>query len=104
VPVDEVQTGDLVVVGAGEVVPVDGSLVSSEAVLDPSTLSAEPLPVTLAVGMPVLSGTANAGAPFEVRADRPAAESAYAALVRLVEQAGAHGAPGRRSPRRPQTR
>ena len=93
VPVDEVQTGDLVVVGAGEVVPVDGSLVSSEAVLDTSTLSGEPLPVTLAAGMPVLSGTANAGAPFEVRADRPAAESAYAALVRLVEQAGAHRAP-----------
>ena len=43
--------------------------------------------------MPVLSGTANAGAPFEVRADRPAAESAYAALVRLVEQAQAQRAP-----------
>ncbi len=35
--------------------------------------------------MPVLSGVVNAGAPFEVRADRPAADSAYAALVRLVE-------------------
>ena len=43
--------------------------------------------------MPVLSGSANAGAPFDVRADRPAAESAYAALVRLVEQAQAQRAP-----------
>ena len=43
--------------------------------------------------MPVLSGSANAGSPFDVRADRPAAESAYAALVRLVEQAQAHRAP-----------
>ncbi len=77
----------------GEVVPVDGTVLSAEAVVDTSTLSGEPLPVTLARGMPVLSGAANAGGPFEVRADRPAAESAYAALVRLVEQAQAQRAP-----------
>ncbi len=93
VPVGEVQTGDIVLVRTGEVVPVDGSLVSGEAVLDTSTLSGEPLPVTLTRGAAVLSGTANAGPPFDVRAERPAAESAYAALVRLVEQAEAHRAP-----------
>jgi heavy metal translocating P-type ATPase len=43
--------------------------------------------------MAVLSGSANAAAPFDVRADKPASESAYAALVRLVEQAQAHRAP-----------
>ena len=68
------------------------TVVGGEAVVDTSTLSGEPLPVTIGAGMPVLSGSANAGAPFEVRADRPAAESAYAALVRLVEQA--QSAPG----------
>jgi heavy metal translocating P-type ATPase len=41
----------------------------------------------------VSSGVANAGPPFDVHADRPAAESAYAALVRLVEQAHAQRAP-----------
>jgi heavy metal translocating P-type ATPase len=93
VPIERVQAGDIVVVRTGEVVPVDGAVVSGEAVVDTSTLSGEPLPVTIARGRPVLSGTANAGSPFEVRADRPAAESAYAALVRLVEQAEAHRAP-----------
>jgi heavy metal translocating P-type ATPase len=93
VPVERVQPGDVVVVGTGEVIPVDGTLLGSEAVIATSTLSGEPLPVTLAAGSSLLSGTANAGAPLEVRADRPAAESAYAALVRLVQQAGAHRAP-----------
>jgi len=93
VPVEQVVTGDVVVVRTGEVVPVDGTLVQGAAVVDTSTLSGEPLPVTVSVGMPVLSGSANAGAPFEVRADRPAAQSAYAALVRLVQQAQAHRAP-----------
>jgi heavy metal translocating P-type ATPase len=93
VPVEQVQTGDVIVVRTGEVVAVDGTVMGGEAVVDTSALSGEPLPVTISAGMAVLSGTANAGAPFEVRAERPAAESAYAALVRLVEQAQAQRAP-----------
>jgi heavy metal translocating P-type ATPase len=93
VPVAQVRAGDVVVVRTGEVVPVDGVVVGGEAVVDTSTLSGEPLPVTVGSGMAVLSGSANAGSPFDVRADRPAAESAYSALVRLVEQAQAHRAP-----------
>ncbi len=93
VPVERVLAGDVVVVRSGEVVPVDGVVVSGEAVVDTSTLSGEPLPVTVPRGVAVLSGSANAGAPFEVRAQRPASESAYAALVRLVEQAHTQRAP-----------
>lgn len=93
VPVDAVIAGDVVVVRTGEVVPVDGAIVDREAVVDTSTLTGEPLPVTLRSGDPVMSGVANAGAPFAVRADRPAAESAYAALVRLVRQAQGERAP-----------
>jgi heavy metal translocating P-type ATPase len=93
VPAEDVQVGDVVVVRTGEVVPVDGTLLSTEAVLDTSSLTGESLPVSLRTGMSVLSGSANAGAPFDVRADRPSRESAYAALVRLVEQAQAQRAP-----------
>jgi heavy metal translocating P-type ATPase len=93
VPVERVEAGDVVVVRTGEVVPVDGTVASDEAVVDTSTLSGEPLPLTVKSGMPVLSGSANAGPPFDLRADRPAAESAYAALVRLVEQAQRQRAP-----------
>ena len=93
VPIERVQAGDVAVVRTGEVVPVDGTVLSAEAVIDTSTLTGEPLPETVRRGMPVLSGSANAGPPFDVRADRPAADSAYAALVRLVEQAQTQRAP-----------
>jgi heavy metal translocating P-type ATPase len=93
VPVEQIEPGDIVLVRTGEVVPVDGIVLSSEAVLDTSTLSGEPLPETVGAGMPVLSGSANAGSPFELRASRAAAESAYAALVRLVEHAQSQRAP-----------
>src|SRR4051794_37258444 len=87
VPVDDVQVGDVVVVRAGEVLPVDGTVVSAEAVIDESALTGEPLPITYHGGGAVRSGTANAGDAFDLRATRPAAESAYAGLVRLVRSA-----------------
>ena len=93
VPVDGVEPGDVVVVRAGEVVPVDGVVESSRATVDESALTGEPLPVARAAGAPVRSGTANAAEAFELRATRRAAESAYAELVRLVEAAEADHAP-----------
>jgi heavy metal translocating P-type ATPase len=87
VDVDEVTVDEVVLVRAGEVVPVDGMVVSDEAIVDESALTGEPLPVTVRRGGSVRSGTAAAGSAFELRALRPARESAYAALVRLVEQA-----------------
>ncbi|MEX0673913.1 MAG: heavy metal translocating P-type ATPase [Gaiellaceae bacterium] len=92
-PVDAVGPGDRVLVRGGEVVPVDGVVESDEAVVDESALTGEPLPVTIHRGGHVRSGVASAGGAFELRALRPAAESAYAALVRLVAQAEGERAP-----------
>ena len=93
VPVEQVRAGDVVLVRTGEVVPVDGTIASPEAVVDTSTLTGEPLPETITRGRTVLSGSANAGTPFDVRAARPSSDSAYSALVRLVEQAQTERAP-----------
>lgn len=93
VPVGDVKTGDIVLVRGGEVVPVDGLVEAGEAVVDESALTGEPLPVTIHPGGQVRSGAANAGEAFELRSLRPAAESAYAALVRLVAQAEQEKAP-----------
>ena len=87
VPVEELRVGDLVVVRAGELVPADGVVESADAVVDESALTGEPLPVTLSPGSPVRSGTTNAGNAFDARVTRPAADSAYAAIVRLVRAA-----------------
>jgi len=87
VPVDAVVPGDLVLVRGGEVVPVDGTLASARAAIDASAVTGEPLPVEQRRGEPLRSGVANAGAPFELRATRAAADSAYAALVALVAAA-----------------
>ena len=87
VKVDELQPGDLVAVRAGEVVPADGAVADREAVIDESALTGEALPVTIARHGHVRSGTANAGDTFDLRVTAPAAQSAYAAIVRLVQAA-----------------
>jgi heavy metal translocating P-type ATPase len=93
VPVEELVRGDVVVVRAGEVVPADGIVVSAHAVLDEAALTGEPLPRTVPAGGDVRSGTTNAGNAFDARVSRPASESAYAAIVRLVRIAESDRAP-----------
>jgi heavy metal translocating P-type ATPase len=93
VPVERLAAGDVALVRAGELVPVDGTVQSDEAVVDESALTGESLPVSHVRGAAVRSGVANAGRAFELRASRPAAESAYANLVRLVRAAETQRAP-----------
>jgi heavy metal translocating P-type ATPase len=92
ISVDQVAPGDRLLVGSGEIVPVDGRLLGP-AVLDESALTGEPLPIERAAGEDVRSGVLNAGTPVDLVATSPAAESTYAGIVRLVEQAQAASAP-----------
>ncbi len=88
-----VAVGDRIVVRAGEIVPTDASVLSDNAVIDTAALTGEPLPVHLQRGDDVASGSVNAGAPIEIAATRPAGESTFAALVRLVQDAEDSQAP-----------
>jgi len=93
IPVDQLAVGDVVVVRTGELVPVDGTLRSAHALVDESTLTGEPLPVSYAAGASMRSGSSNDGPPFELRARHRAADSSFAALVELVRQAERERAP-----------
>jgi heavy metal translocating P-type ATPase len=91
VPVDQVQIGDRVLVRAGEVVPVDGKLVTP-GTFDASALTGESLPQPLEAGAEVNSGILNAAASVEIIAMRIADQSTYANLIKLVESSSANNA------------
>jgi heavy metal translocating P-type ATPase len=93
VPVNFVSPGDRLLIRQGDVVSVDGTVAEGVAVLDQSALTGEPLPVKMKPGAPVLSGSTNAGEAFDMIATRPAADSTYAGIVRLVEDAQRSRAP-----------
>jgi heavy metal translocating P-type ATPase len=87
VDLDMVRVGDRLLVRQGDAVAVDGEVVAGVAVLDQSALTGESLPVQLRPGQALMSGALNVGAPFDMTALRPAAESTYAGIIRLVEAA-----------------
>ncbi len=93
VPLDQIAAGDVLLIAAGDVVPVDGTLTAGAAVLDESALTGEPLPVQHVQGDALRSGTLNAAGPFDLRASASAADSTYAAIVRLVSEAESKPAP-----------
>ena len=93
VPLEELRPGDRILVRPGEVVPVDGQVAGRDALLDESAMTGESLPVRRAVGQPAMSGATNAGAAFDLVAERTAGESTYAGIVRLVGEAQASKAP-----------
>jgi len=92
VPLTDVVAGDQILVRTGEVVPVDGVLVAP-TVLDESALTGEAMPVDRTAGDLVSSGVVVSGSPVPLRALRTAADSTYAGIVRLVEEAQASSAP-----------
>ena len=93
IPIEQVVVGDVILVRAGEVIPIDGIITSPGAMIDEAVLTGEPIPVTRGAGESARSGTVNAGETFEVRATSTAGESTYAGIVRLVNAAQTAKAP-----------
>lgn len=85
-PLTEVPVGTLVLVRAGEVVPLDGIL-QSEALFDESALSGEPEPIWRDKESLVKSGVVNAGSSVLIRTTTTSADSTYASLINLVASA-----------------
>lgn len=92
-PLDKIEPGDRLLIRQGDIVPVDGSIASENAFLDTSALTGESLPVRLSRGAEAMSGSTNAGEPFDLTATRLATQSTYAGIVRLVEEAQRSKAP-----------
>ena len=89
----EVVVGDTILVRSGEVVPVDGRLVSASASFDESSLTGESLPVTRLAGDSVLSGSVNGVTTTTIEASALARDSQFQAIVALVQSASSNRAP-----------
>jgi heavy metal translocating P-type ATPase len=87
IEIGSVAVDDRLIVRGGEVIPVDGTIVSASATLDEAALTGEPIPVDRRSGDPAYSGAINAGNTFELQATSTAGESTYAGIVRMVTAA-----------------
>ncbi|HEX6291965.1 MAG TPA: heavy metal translocating P-type ATPase [Herpetosiphonaceae bacterium] len=87
IDVAEVCVGDTLIVRPGDLIPVDGSLLSERADIDEAALTGEALAEGKQPGDRLLSGSVNVGSAFEMRADKLSEESQYAKIVQLVRKA-----------------
>ena len=90
---DVIEPDDRLLIRRGDVCPVDGTVGSATAALDQSALTGESLPVRYSQGASIMSGSTNVGDAFDLIASRRAADSTYAGIVRLCEQAQKSKAP-----------
>lgn len=93
VAVAAVQVGDLLVVRAGERIPVDGETVWGSAFIDQSALTGESIPVEKQVGDRVSAATINTSGHLRMRATRVGDDTTLAQIIRLVDEATASKAP-----------
>ena len=89
VDADSVRVGERVVVKPGQAIPVDGTVLTGESLVDQSSLTGESVPVPKRPGDKVFAGTLNQQGAIEARATRAAGDSTLARIVALVEEAQA---------------
>ncbi|WP_024737521.1 heavy metal translocating P-type ATPase [Enterocloster asparagiformis] len=84
---DDVEVGDVIVVKAGERIPLDGKVVFGDSMVDTSALTGEPVPRRASVGDEVISGCVNGSGLLRVEVTREFDDSTVAKILELVENA-----------------
>ncbi|MBR2834594.1 MAG: copper-translocating P-type ATPase [Coriobacteriales bacterium] len=87
IDLEDVIAGDVVIIKAGERVPVDGVILEGSSSIDESMITGEPMPVLKNAGDEVTGGTLNSSGVLKVRAQKVGSDTMLAQIIRLVEEA-----------------
>ena len=87
VPASEVQASDVLVVGAGDRVATDGTVIAGQSWLDTSAITGESIPVGVSPGSSVSAGSVNGSGTLRIQATSDGRDNSLTQIVRLVEQA-----------------
>lgn len=89
IPCEDVKVDDIIRVLPGEIIPVDGVIISGQTSINEAVMTGESLPVDKTVGDSVSSGTVNQFGAFDMRAQRVGEDSSIRRLIALVQSADA---------------
>ncbi|NUM25826.1 MAG: copper-translocating P-type ATPase [Candidatus Buchananbacteria bacterium] len=93
ISIDQVVTGDIIIVKPGEKIPVDGTIVNGASTIDESMVTGESLPVEKTVGDQVIGSTINKTGAFTFEAKKVGSETLLAQIIKMVEEAQGTTAP-----------
>lgn len=86
VPIGDIQAGDKIVVRTGNMIPLDGKVVSGEATVNQSSMTGESLPVVKTVGSYVYAGTVAEEGECVICVDKASGSGKYDRIVRMIEE------------------
>ena len=93
VPLSQITVNDHLMIRPGNVLPVDGTVISGHASIDESTITGEPLPVDKQSGDLVYAGTVNLNGHIELKASQVGQQTVLASMIAMVEKAQGSKAP-----------
>ena len=93
IPAEKIKAGDTVVIRPGEVIPVDGTVLSGNGFVDQAAITGESIPVEKNPGDEVISATINKNGSFTFTASKVGNDTTLAQIIRLVDEAGNSKAP-----------
>lgn len=93
IPIEEVISGDIVIVKPGEKIPVDGEVIEGNTSIDESMLTGESIPVEKTIGSSVVGASINKTGFIKYRATKVGKDTALSQIVKLVEEAQGSKAP-----------
>lgn len=93
IPVEQVNTGDIVVVKNGSTIPVDGTIIKGSCIVDEAIITGESVPVEKFEGDNVIGATINNNGYIEIKATKVGEDSTINQIIKLVEEASATKAP-----------
>jgi len=96
IPVEDIMHNDVVLVRAGEKIPVDGKVFSGQSAVNQAQITGEPFPVEKNEDDDVFAGTVNESGLLEIRVSRVGRDTTLGHIIRLVEEAQAQKAPVQR--------
>ena len=89
IPAEDVHVGDILLVRAGDRIPLDGVVIEGESLVDTSPVTGEPVPVKRKFGDEIVSGCVNTSGMLKIRVEKVLAESMVTRILDSVENAAA---------------
>ena len=93
IPVDDVKTGDIILVKPGEKIPVDGEIIEGHTTVDESMLTGESMPVEKQIGNMVTGASINKNGMIKFRVTKVGKDTVLAQIIKMVEDAQGSKAP-----------
>src|SRR5699024_9853564 len=87
IPIEEVVSGDTILVRPGEKIPVDGEIIEGRSAIDESMITGESIPIDKVAGDAVIGATINKNGSLQIKATRVGKDTALAQIVKVVEEA-----------------